>query len=403
MAYAIVTHDDIVGMMPTITILFFLGYGIFRFLAFLWRQISSMIIFLVTAAPCSARTSAAAAATTTTSNKTPSMSTTSNNNSNTVVVASSEKKMNPSANASSAHTTSILFLLLLSYLLSPLSTMLHLRGFRISRPMKNRNRRRRHNHYHHHELLHHEFDNNHNLHDLVYGEDPKLYDVLAQSPSLLRGPQPPLLLTNRHLQFIPWLLQNEIHRIEGIPFQRLTLKVTACIDKSQGTDHCERSSLMEDTVTLDVFPPFDNDNHIDIDNTGEHNINDNNNNNNNGASSAKKKYDERFHAGSPIVFFSPGLRCYSQDMPGNMIIRRLYGEGFRSVVINRRGHTPHQKLQAPRWNLFGDVDDLEQVYWHIQQQWAAPHTPFFLHGISSGTSVVVSALAEYDRRRYYLE
>ena len=81
----------------------------------------------------------------------------------------------------------------------------------------------------------------------------------------------------------------------------------------------------------------------------------------------------------------------------------MYGEKFRSVVINRRGHTPHQKLQAPRFNLFGDVDDLEQVYWHIQQQWAAPHTPFFLHGISSGTSVVVSALAEYDRRRYYLE
>ena len=87
----------------------------------------------------------------------------------------------------------------------------------------------------------------------------------------------------------------------------------------------------------------------------------------------------------------PGLRCHSMDMPGNSIIRRLYGEGFRSVVINRRGHTPTQPLRAPRWNLFGDVPDLEQTYWYIRTQLVALDTPMFVHGISSGTAVVVSA------------
>lgn len=365
MAYAILTHDDVVGMIPTLSVLLFLGYGMYKCLAFIWRQCSSVVKLVLTA-----RTSA--------SSKT---------QDNTGSLTSSSK-MNPSANAST-HTTSVIFLLLLSYLLSPLSSMLHLRGFRIS-PRNRRNSNNNNNkNIQPHELQHHQFD--HNLHDLVYGEDPKLTEVLALTPSLLRGPQPPLFLTNRHLQFIPWLIQNELHRVEGIPFQRLHLRVNACVDKSHGTDHCERSPLMDDTVTLDVFPPFDNDDEDNMDNRDS-------NNNHNSTSSYG-----RFHAGSPIVFFSPGLRCYSQDMPGNMIIRRLYGEGFRSVVVNRRGHTPDQKLQAPRWNLFGDVDDLEQVYWHIQREWAAPHTPFFLHGISSGTSVVVSALAEYDRRRYYLQ
>jgi hypothetical protein len=54
-------------------------------------------------------------------------------------------------------------------------------------------------------------------------------------------------------------------------------------------------------------------------------------------------------------------------MPGNMIIRLLWAAGIRTVAINRRGHTPDQPLKAPRWNLFGDVDDLEQVYWHVKK------------------------------------
>ena len=327
MTYAVLTQDDIVGMIPVIGLLLFKAVAFYKFLAFVWKSLSSLYVRANKPKPQEHDNQHL--------NSTPHVG-------------------GPTTNNLEYHLPSIVFLLLLSYLLEPLSTMFHLRGYRISNPR------------------------DHGLHDLVHGVDPALQDVLAKTPSLMRGPRPPILFHNRHLQFIPWLIQNELHRVEGIPFQRLELEVSACVDKTHGTDHCERSPLMTDTVTLDVFPPFDDGN-------------------------SNTSLYEGFHAGSPIVLFSPGLRCYSQDMPGNMIIRRLYGEGFRSVVVNRRGHTPGQKLKAPRWNLFGDVDDLEQVYWHVQQEWAAPHTAFFLHGISSGTSVVVSALAEYDRRQLALE
>ena len=33
--------------------------------------------------------------------------------------------------------------------------------------------------------------------------------------------------------------------------------------------------------------------------------------------------------------------------------------GFRSLAVNRRGHTPGQPPAALRWNLPGDVGDLE--------------------------------------------
>ena len=340
MTYAILTLDDVVGMIPTLSVLWLLLYGLIQSLAYVWRMLPIPI-------SSSSNNNNLKEPHKTQDDEDTRLTSISNNGNHTTYHTSPEM-----------HRTSILFLLLLSYLLSPLSTMMHLRGYRINDPKDTTSI-------------------SHGLHDLVYGSDPRLQDILAKTPSLVRGPNPPFLLTNRHLQFIPWLIQNELHRVEGIPFQRLEMTVSACVDKSQGTDHCERSPLMNDIVTLDVFPPFDTDN-----NSTEY---------------------EGFHAGSPIIFFSPGLRCYSQDMPGNMIIRRAFGEGFRSIVVNRRGHTPDQKLQAPRWNLFGDVDDLEQVYWHIQQEWAAPHTAFFLHGISSGTSVVVSALAEYDRRLLALQ
>jgi predicted alpha/beta-fold hydrolase len=247
---------------------------------------------------------------------------------------------------------SVLFLVLVTHLLSPLSTQIHLKGKRWN-PQITRNTSAS--------------TYTDGFFDLIHGTDPKIVELMRQMPSLLHGPKPPLIFANRHLQFIPWLIQNELHRLEGIPYQRIHLQVTACLDKSQGTHNCIRDSLMDDTITLDVFPPLNT-------------------------------TSSKFHSGSPMIFFSPGLRCNSQDLPGNMIVRRAFGAGFRSIVVNRRGHTPDQPLQAPRWNLFGDVDDLEQVYWHIHDTFAAPHTPYFLHGISSGTAVVVSALAEWDRR-----
>lgn len=213
---------------------------------------------------------------------------------------------------------------------------------------------------------------NDGLADLIKGKNPILDEVLRLVPSITEGPKPPLLLRNRHIQFIPWMLQNEIHRLGGIPFETLDVNVTDCISK---IDNCQlggpNSEHMADTLTIDVFPPF----------------------------GGESFFSSGFNQSSPIILFSPGLRCYSQDMPGNMIIRKAFQNGFRSVVMHRRGHTPDQKLKSPRWNLFGDVDDLEQVYWMIKDQLATPTTPMFLHGISSGTAVTVTALSKWDKRR----
>ena len=221
------------------------------------------------------------------------------------------------------------------------------------------------------------------LADLIVGTDPRLTEVLKSVPLLTQGPQPPWLLHNRHIQFIPWMIQNEIHRTMGaIPFQRIHIPVTDCQRKKHTlgpTRSCpQHERTMHDTVTVDVFPPFES--HDDNDNPLSLNF-------------------QQFNQSSPIIFFSPGLRCYSQDLPGNSIVRHAFARGFRSVVFHRRGHTPNQPLQSPRWNLFGDVDDFEQVYWYIHDQYLTPTTPLFLHGISSGTALTVTALAKWDQRR----
>jgi len=208
------------------------------------------------------------------------------------------------------------------------------------------------------------------LYDLVQGTDPLLHEILALAPSIQRGPNPPVFFSNRHLQFLPWLIQNMIHEKQGMPFQRIEITVTACVDKSQ--PNCIPSPEMNDIVTLDIFPPLQ-----DVD----------------------SHYNQQFNDTSPIIFFAPGLRCYSQDLPGQMLMRKAYAEGFRSIVVNRRGHTPGVPLKSPRWSLFGDISDMEQVYWHVKNQLAGPNTAFFFHGISSGTAVTVTALSAWDERR----
>jgi predicted alpha/beta-fold hydrolase len=246
-------------------------------------------------------------------------------------------------------------------------------------------------------------DTNDGLADLIQGLDPRLHEILERVPLLQLGPQPPILFRNRHIQFIPWLIQNEIHRRQGVPYQRIQLQVSDCHskltrpygaahDNGDGNGNIEfvgacpiSQQTMNDTITLDVFPPFDDDG-VEPPAGGT-------------AAAGAKKFGKGFNTSSPVIIFSPGLRCHSQDLPGTMIVRKAYEKGFRSIVFHRRGHTVDQPLSSPRWNLFGDVNDLEQVYWHIKNGLLSPNTPIFLHGISSGTAVTVTALAKWDKRR----
>lgn len=209
------------------------------------------------------------------------------------------------------------------------------------------------------------------LADLLQGTDPKLNEILERVPAIQRGPSPPILFRNRHVQFLPFMIQNEFHRLQGIPFQRLEVDVTDCLNKLVGCDY----PVMNDTITLDVFPPFDE----------------------------TSEYSRNFNKSSPVILYAPGLRSNSQDLPGNSVVRRAYEAGFRSIVVNRRGHTPNQPLKSPRWNLYGDADDMEQVYWHLKDNWVTEKTPFLLYGVSSGTAVTVSAVEKWDKRRRLME
>ena len=226
------------------------------------------------------------------------------------------------------------------------------------------------------------------LYDFIMGNDMNLYHIINQMPDLLRGPKPPILFRNRHLQFIPWLLQNEYHRIRGIPFQQVKLPVMACVVQTTTPttkNNCTPSPQMTDIVTLDIFPPLPSIK--------------NNKKNQEGNDMMTTDYPQ-FNSSSPVILFAPGLRCYSQDMPGNMIIRHAYGAGFRSIVVNRRGHSPDIGLGAPRWNLFGDLYDMEQVYWFVKKQLGlAPNTPLFWHGISAGAGLTCSAIGIWDEQR----
>jgi predicted alpha/beta-fold hydrolase len=204
------------------------------------------------------------------------------------------------------------------------------------------------------------------INQIIMGNDPLMERVLELCPLIQRGPHPPFYLNNRHMQFVPWMAQNEMFR-GSIPFETHAFTVHDCIDKS--VPNCESHASMDEEITLDVFPPFD---------------------------------DPSMPKDAPVILFAPGLRCHSQDLPGNTIMRVAYGKGFRSIAVNRRGHHPTKEdklLTAPRFNLFGDVDDLEQVYWHVKETKLPANTPMFLHGISSGCAVVVRALSLWDQRR----
>lgn len=168
------------------------------------------------------------------------------------------------------------------------------------------------------------------------------------------------------------LIQNLLHEMDGgIPYQRINVEVSDCVDKMEEScsEQKQHHNKMNDTITLDVFPPLTDD----------------------------SPYSTNFNKSSPIILFQPGLRCHSNDLPGNSIVRKAYESGFRSIVVNRRGLI--QPLKNPRLNIFGDVDDLEQVYHFIKRELVTQDTPFFLHGISAGTAVTVSALSKWDRRR----
>ena len=258
------------------------------------------------------------------------------------------------------------------------------------------------------------------LYDLIHGtEYDKLHEIFQRVPKLLQGPKVPWfsLISNRHLQFVPWLIQNEIHlRYYPVPYQTVTVNVTDCLDKT--IPNCQAHPLMEDSITLDIFPPLL---HTDVEEQGD----DNSQQQEEGGGGyddvdvedddASSNWNRGFNSSSPIILFAPGLTCSSQDLPGTSIIRLAYKAGFRSIVVNRRGHAKFatttssddakkKLLTAPRFNILGDIDDMEQVYHYVKHHpMIGEDTPMFLYGVSAGTAITVSGLSKWDRQKRMLQ
>lgn len=199
------------------------------------------------------------------------------------------------------------------------------------------------------------------------------------SSLLHRIPNPPTLLSNPHIQFAPWLIQNELHR------------ALHPIENYQRWEHPTADG--KDTIYLDVVPPFEGENMLspfepkDRRQMGMNAINKSiamnsarierrrKGVNSGGDSSNCDKTDVNTKATLkrknnnnhlPLVLIEPGLRSCAQDVPGTTLVRRLlamrYGEDsgsgtkegdsnaeeedsdcpqVRVVIVHRRGMARH--------------------------------------------------------------
>jgi len=198
------------------------------------------------------------------------------------------------------------------------------------------------------------------------GNGDDLKRVYDRMPSARIAPEPPVWCSGPYMQFLPWVLYNLlIATLAPLPFEVEEVEVCGLVDKSKPESESNPRNV-RDTVTVNYFPPVSN-----------------------GAAQANLPLD------APAIFVDPGLTCTAQDVPGSSLMRRACLAGFRVVVLERRGH--HAPLRSPRFNLFGDIDDFEQVYHTVAKRLTG--APLFWVGLSSGSKLVVEGLGKFDRRR----
>merc|ERR1711964_265110 len=90
-----------------------------------------------------------------------------------------------------------------------------------------------------------------------------------------------------------------------------------------------------------------------------------------------------------------GVMGSSAGYNENTIARAFTRLGGRAVVFNRRGHGGVQ-LTRPRYNLFGDYNDLQEVVTHINTRF--PNAKVIILGLSAGASLATSYLGEFGTR-----
>jgi len=202
------------------------------------------------------------------------------------------------------------------------------------------------------------------------GTGTDLRRVFDHMPTAHRAPRPPIWAYGRHIQFIPWIIYNTLSSaVVPLRYQTQTLRVTGLEDKSKPESKTNKRN-MDDDVVINYFPPLEQ--------------------------RAEVANDEcMLPLDAPAILIDGGLTCTAQDVPGSSFLRLAVTRGFRVVVLERRGHA--LPLTKPRWNLFGDSDDLEQMVHVIREK--LPKAPFFWLGISSGSKLPIEAMGKFDERR----
>lgn len=150
-----------------------------------------------------------------------------------------------------------------------------------------------------------------------------------------------------------------------LKYETEALRVKALIDKSK-PESGRNTRSVEDVVVINYFPP----------------------------TQERQPSCVSLPLNSPAVIVEPGLTCDAQDVPGSSFLRLAVTRGFRVVVVERRGH--RHPLTTPRWNLFGDSDDSEQVFNAVKRR--LPDAPLFWLGISSGSKLPIEAMGKWDER-----
>lgn len=199
--------------------------------------------------------------------------------------------------------------------------------------------------------------------DGYIGTGEELQRVFRGMRTAQRAPRPPFWAYGGNVQFMPWMVYNLFSAtFQALDFEKQRFTVKGLQDKTQPESKTNPRS-MEDEVILNFFP---------------------------------KTSSSDFPLDAPTIVVEPGLTCTAQDVPGSSFLRRAVDRGFRVVVIERRGHGA--PLRAPRWNLFGDSDDTEQIYEMLQER-LPDAVGFFWIGFSSGSKLPIEAQGKFDARR----
>jgi len=99
------------------------------------------------------------------------------------------------------------------------------------------------------------------------------------------------------------------------------------------------------------------------------------------AISENKKFEET----APIILFLHSITGSSETV--NSFVRYSENRGWRSIVLNRRGHD--RALSSPNFNLMGDIDDTTAMITYVNDLY--PKSKYVVAvGISAGSGQIVS-------------